>query len=823
MHVAPLLRVLLLALAVPTYAVHGLAAPPTPSLSPLLLICEGDGDERPLCGVDSETILVSGPDGPRAAPTSARWTLRGPLRSHAALLHGSPSYTLERDARYDDSRQRAHVTLEHRINIAPPRDTIKDLGLFRWAGTLKFTRDPFLIPWNVEPSKPGVVVAAWMHDGQVIQVQARPIPQVGPDREFVLEFDFSLQPDEAEGQPVLLLWRDGAWVAARPFSDHPATQSAWHAVMFNDPAALDQSIQAGARLGAVDFSERSTLLHYAAESGAMAVLERLVAARPKSVAEVAEDGASALARAAANGRTAAVSFLLERHAGKAARTELVSGALTHALRSGHMDCAGFLLPWLKSAAPDGIEPWIRSIPWSRGHVELARMLDLHLPPTPPATDVSRLVSSPEPNLAFALIEHTRAGRLPMLRHLLTGGTGSPNVTWRGETPLLAAAAAGSEAIVRELLAAGADPNFGAAGGHTPLMAAAQADAAGVVELLLAHGAKPNARNDEGMSALHFAAERDAVPIVSMLLDAGADLQVCTIRDITPLDLALISGANASAQILMGRGACIGLGAAYSQELILASIAHDIAEPVSTAIAQGWPATSTFSGIWPALRVAEILGAQRCARVLREAGAVSDPERPFPVVDSDSLDAPLNVTVGPQPVDPRRPDEVFPASRTRVRVLVDPQGRALFPVALDHDVTQVHQAALKTARLMRFSPPRCKGRPVATFALVEIDLPASRDRVFTASEADEPPPVMHKTRPHHPMSVKHDRSARVIVAYVINTYGRVEQVEILESSGKAYTDSARLALSQWSFRPVTHRGTPIAIRMTHSFNFDPHDD
>ncbi len=823
MHLSPLLRVFLLASAVFASRVHGAVAPPPSLLSPLDLVCEVSGETCSLSSVDGETIVISSPDGPRPAPEAARWAFRGTIRSHAALLHGSPHYILERDSRHDDGRQRARVLLEHHIDIAPPRGTIKDPILARWAETLTFARDPFTWHWNADPSSPGVVVAAWMLDGHVTHAQVQPVPQVGPGREYTLEFEFSLDPSEAAGQPVLLLWRDGAWVPATPFSSHAPTQAAWHAVMFNDRIALDQAIRAGARLGDRRARGGLTLAHYAAESGALAVLERLVTARPKSLLDLTEDGASPLVWAASKGRTPAVSFLLERQTSKATQPQFVSDALTHAVRSGHTACVLLLLPRLKAAdLKGGVPDPMRLLPWVQGYVDLGVLLDQQAPPAPPK-DVPALASSRPRDWTPLLFEHVRAGRLPMVRHLLTAMKCAPNVTWMGETPLVTAAKTGNEATVRELLAAGADPNRAAVGGRTPLMAAAQAEAASAVELLLARGAKPNIMNDEGMSALHFAAERDAVAIVSTLLDAGADVQVCNIQDITPLDLALLSGATASAQVLMSRGACIGLGAPYSQDLILAAVTHDIEEPIATAIQQGWPATSTFSGTWPALRVAELLDATQCAGVLRAFGATSDPERPVYVAGPNELDIPLTVTVGPRPVDPRRPDEVFPATRMRMRVLVDPTGRVLFPTAVDRADAPVRRAAVKAAQQMRFAPPLRQGKPVAAFTEVEIAFPASRDRVFTTSEADERPPSTRMTRPYQPGSAKRDRNARVITEYVINAYGRVEQVEILESSGKAYTDSVKLALSQWSFRPVTHRGTPIAIRMNHTFDFDSQSD
>lgn len=820
MHRTPPLRALLAAAIVMAWSSLAHASPPAPEASAPKLACEVGSDLLPFAGVDGEMLLVAGADGPVPAPASARWTLLGDLRSHAPLLLGAPRYRLERDPRHDNGQHRAYVRVDHLIDVASPRSAIKDFSLRRWAETLPEHKDPFAHYWTADPTRPGVVVAAWLMSGRAVHVMAQPLPQVGPTREFSLTFDFSLTADEIAGKPVLLLWQDGAWVPARPFSEHGPTQTALHAILFDDDAALAAALAAGARPGAKGGLDGISLVHFAASFGTPAALERLIAERPRAALEASDAGHLPLQNAASDGRPENFALLLGRITRARDQASIVSDALVRAIAYGHSACVSRALAWIRVHLQEArLDRELGELPWKAGFVDLCAMLGQD---TPIAAGEGAVQPGPAEQAALLsrlLVEHASAGHRSIVRHLLATTPTKPNSQWKGVTALTAAATSGNVAMARDLLDAGADPNLAIASGNTPLIAAAQADLADLVALLIEHGAKPGATNEEGMSALHFAAQNDAAPIVSMLLDAGADLQICSIRDMTPLDLALFTGATASAELLIQRGACIGLGAPYSRDLIFAAISQDLASPVATAIEQGWPATSTFAGTWPALRVAELFGASRCAEILRAAGAISEPERPARVVAAAALDTPLQVVAAPVIVDPRRPGQAFPAARVGVRVLVDPQGRPLFPTTQDRTDPHVRLAALKAAQQARFTPPRSGGRPAAVFTMLAIDLPGSRDRVFVPELADDPPPLTYLLRPQQPASVRPARDSRVVVNYVINTLGHVEQLEIVESCAPACSDSVRLAMSQWSFKPLKHQGMPIAVRMTHTFTFD----
>ncbi len=157
--------------------------------------------------------------------------------------------------------------------------------------------------------------------------------------------------------------------------------------------------------------------------------------------------------------------------------------------------------------------------------------------------------------------HTAAGSVDML---------IVKLRLSGETPLHAAANAGSERCVALLLAAGADPDAAANDGQTPLhhaacswgsphvidlLCASGADASATqpplgltplhsavivrryeqIEALLKNGAPPNAPDASGRGPLHCAVERSDRYATELLLAAGADPNARDAAGATPLE------------------------------------------------------------------------------------------------------------------------------------------------------------------------------------------------------------------------------------------------------------------------------------------------
>ena len=106
------------------------------------------------------------------------------------------------------------------------------------------------------------------------------------------------------------------------------------------------------------------------------------------------------------------------------------------------------------------------------------------------------------------------------------------------------------AAVGRLLAAGSDVNRMIGAGQSPIMRAVHAGSEAIVELLLLGGADPNARErDTGNTALMLAANRGQWEIVSRLLEAGADASLVAVDGWTAAEAARMVGEDALARRL----------------------------------------------------------------------------------------------------------------------------------------------------------------------------------------------------------------------------------------------------------------------------------
>ncbi|CAE7476590.1 ANKRD50 [Symbiodinium necroappetens] len=140
------------------------------------------------------------------------------------------------------------------------------------------------------------------------------------------------------------------------------------------------------------------------------------------------------------------------------------------------------------------------------------------------------------------------GNLKLCR-LLLGTRADPNQRSRaGETSqgpgaaaLAIAVSAGHKALVEELLAARADPEEVSERGQSPLMLAAALSRRDLCEELLAASAQPDGIDPEGKSALVLAAGAGCLPVCEVLLEARADLAQRTVAGACALDSAAANG------------------------------------------------------------------------------------------------------------------------------------------------------------------------------------------------------------------------------------------------------------------------------------------
>ena len=133
----------------------------------------------------------------------------------------------------------------------------------------------------------------------------------------------------------------------------------------------------------------------------------------------------------------------------------------------------------------------------------------------------------DPGLAPAgeapLLTCARTGGVAAVRGLLSRGA-DIDVTdgWRGQTPLMWAAAENHAPIMHVLLEGGARVDAASTGGFTALMFAVRQDARDAARLLVAAGADVNAQAPNGQSLLRVAINNRHYSLAALLLARGAD-------------------------------------------------------------------------------------------------------------------------------------------------------------------------------------------------------------------------------------------------------------------------------------------------------------
>ena len=139
-----------------------------------------------------------------------------------------------------------------------------------------------------------------------------------------------------------------------------------------------------------------------------------------------------------------------------------------------------------------------------------------------------------PNGEPPILACARTGRVAALRALLAYGAGAGAAdTWRGQTPLMWAAAENHAPIMHVLLENGAAVDAPSTGGFNALMFAVRQDARDAARLLIAAGADVNAhlpgprRGDTqpavpGPSLLSMAVTNGHFTMAALLVEAGAD-------------------------------------------------------------------------------------------------------------------------------------------------------------------------------------------------------------------------------------------------------------------------------------------------------------
>jgi TonB family protein len=308
-------------------------------------------------------------------------------------------------------------------------------------------------------------------------------------------------------------------------------------------------------------------------------------------------------------------------------------------------------------------------------------------------------------------------------------------------------------------------------------------------------------------------------LVELLLAHGADPAIRTNDQLSPLDVALLRGADASARVLADHGSTIDLKSSRAAALLEAAIKFDLGKVIRAALAAGWSPHTKFRDVWPALAVARACRAKDCAAALEQAGADSTLAGAPLLASAREIDAAPRLIAGVAAEDFRDPDTIFPASLVTIDVVLDSQGHLQFPVISTHADWRLDYAAILAVSGWRFTPVTKGGQPVAVRLTLPVEFPASTSLAIKPDKADLLPVPIKRDSPIYPDELSRSgQIGRVNVSFTVGADGRVRSPRVRASSHPAFRQPALDAVAKWIFKPGMLDGKPVPIRFEQEIVF-----
>jgi TonB family protein len=85
--------------------------------------------------------------------------------------------------------------------------------------------------------------------------------------------------------------------------------------------------------------------------------------------------------------------------------------------------------------------------------------------------------------------------------------------------------------------------------------------------------------------------------------------------------------------------------------------------------------------------------------------------------------------------------------------------------------------------------------------------------------DTPPKPLELVSPEYPRSLKREGTqGNVVVAFTVDTRGRVQDVEVREATNSEFESAAVTAVRKWRFKPALRDGEPVQVRISQRLDF-----
>lgn len=96
--------------------------------------------------------------------------------------------------------------------------------------------------------------------------------------------------------------------------------------------------------------------------------------------------------------------------------------------------------------------------------------------------------------------------------------------------------------------------------------------------------------------------------------------------------------------------------------------------------------------------------------------------------------------------------------------------------------------------------------------------SSLDEMFDFGSLDQPARVLFQAQPKMTSALRRKTPATVVVVFIVDERGRVQEASVQSSTDSAFNNSALSAVKQWRFEPAQRKGKPAPDRMRVPINF-----
>jgi TonB family protein len=87
-----------------------------------------------------------------------------------------------------------------------------------------------------------------------------------------------------------------------------------------------------------------------------------------------------------------------------------------------------------------------------------------------------------------------------------------------------------------------------------------------------------------------------------------------------------------------------------------------------------------------------------------------------------------------------------------------------------------------------------------------------------SGASAPPVTTLSSEPGYPTGAEGNKDPSVLLALVVDTQGKPQDLKVSQSGGKAFEEEAFNTVQKWGFKPATCDGEPMPVEIRVQVNF-----